>query len=478
VKLTVGDVIASDIVQRGEPIVVAGLTRLGNLVRWVHISEQVDVASYLKGGELLLTTAMTLGDHPELVRQFVRDLRAANVAGVVVRLGPSFPGAPPEMVEEADDVDLPLVVLRRRIGFVEVTEAVHAHIVGEEAVLLRHAEEQRAELTGLVVRGASIGDVIDRLARLLRRTVVLEDGAHQVVGYSAAFGNDGAVLARWDLHSRCAHDDAGAGPANVAGRVYVEDGAPSCAWTTIWAANERWGRLHVLGGEEFDHADLLALDRAGSALGLAVLGDQLARRGRSETRASLLADVIHERLRGPQEFMLRARSQGVDFEGSQLVGLAVRLGGLDALARGEQLTDLERHAVVADMREHVRSALAGEGVTGVTGVDGDDVLAVLKAADGQVLREVAPLLAADIRQRSDRAWSRRVSPVLGVGQPVPTFLVRRTLHQALESATIGESLGSSTEPHHFGDLGLRNLSRPLRQKLRISSVDRCGWSGC
>jgi hypothetical protein len=24
----------------------------------------------------------------------------------------------------------------------------------------------------------------------------------------------------------------------------------------------------------------------------------------------------------------------------------------------------------------------------------------------------------------------------------------------------------------------RNLSRPLRQKLRISSVDRCGWSGC
>ncbi len=53
--LTVAEILRLDVVQRGRPEVVAGAENLDRPVRWVHISEQPDVAEYLMGGELLLS---------------------------------------------------------------------------------------------------------------------------------------------------------------------------------------------------------------------------------------------------------------------------------------------------------------------------------------------------------------------------------------------------------------------------------------
>ncbi|MEU1023374.1 PucR family transcriptional regulator ligand-binding domain-containing protein, partial [Streptomyces sp. NPDC005904] len=50
----------------GLPEVVAGADRLQRTVRWVHAGEVPNIASLLKGGELLLTTGLGLGARVEL----------------------------------------------------------------------------------------------------------------------------------------------------------------------------------------------------------------------------------------------------------------------------------------------------------------------------------------------------------------------------------------------------------------------------
>ena len=56
---TVGDVLQLGPVKQGGPRVVAGAAGLDRVVRWVHVTELVDVGTILRGGELVLSTGIS-----------------------------------------------------------------------------------------------------------------------------------------------------------------------------------------------------------------------------------------------------------------------------------------------------------------------------------------------------------------------------------------------------------------------------------
>ncbi|NEE19165.1 PucR family transcriptional regulator, partial [Streptomyces sp. SID7499] len=99
----------------GLPEVVAGADRLNRTVRWVHAGEVPNIASLLKGGELLLTTGLGLGARPAEQRAFVRRLADRSIAALVVELGPRFGRLPASIVDAARAAGLPLVQLHREV---------------------------------------------------------------------------------------------------------------------------------------------------------------------------------------------------------------------------------------------------------------------------------------------------------------------------------------------------------------------------
>src|SRR5215472_13170386 len=84
---TVAEVLALDAVRQGNPRVVAGAAGLDRRVRWVHVTELTDVGSILRGGELVLSTAIAWPDDRERLAAFVSDLATLGAAGLVVELG-------------------------------------------------------------------------------------------------------------------------------------------------------------------------------------------------------------------------------------------------------------------------------------------------------------------------------------------------------------------------------------------------------
>jgi purine catabolism regulator len=63
-SLAVADALALPVLAAGQPQVATGAARLDGPVRWVHITELTDPASFLKGGELVLTTGIPLPEEP------------------------------------------------------------------------------------------------------------------------------------------------------------------------------------------------------------------------------------------------------------------------------------------------------------------------------------------------------------------------------------------------------------------------------
>ncbi|MEU3504925.1 PucR family transcriptional regulator ligand-binding domain-containing protein, partial [Streptomyces hundungensis] len=169
----------------GLPEVVAGAERLQRTVRWVHAGEVPNIASLLKGGELLLTTGLGLGTRPAEQRAFVRRLADRGIAALVVELGPRFARLPATLVETARAAGLPLVQLHREVPFVTVTEEIHTEIVNGHYALLQRAEEVHRRCTEALLGGGGIPQVLGILADFTANPVFLETPDGQLL-YAAA----------------------------------------------------------------------------------------------------------------------------------------------------------------------------------------------------------------------------------------------------------------------------------------------------
>lgn len=166
--LTLGAVLEHPSIRAAEPVVRAGSSGLTRRVRWVHSSEVMEIASLLRGGELLLTGGEILAAASESEqRRYVRGLAEREVAGVAIETGSHLPEVPQAMVEEADRLGLPVVELCRVVPFVGITEAVNGDLVNASVTRLRYAAELAHALSGVLGNG---GGVAQLLGALVART--------------------------------------------------------------------------------------------------------------------------------------------------------------------------------------------------------------------------------------------------------------------------------------------------------------------
>lgn len=260
----------------GVPEVLAGAASLENRIRWVHTGEWPEMASVLRGGELLLTTGMGLPESPSAQRRFIGSLAERGIAGLVVELHSSIERIPKSVVAEAEARGLPLIALHREIPFVEVTEALHREIVGRQALALERAEEAHYRFTDLLLEGAGVPEVLEALAELIRNPVVLEKAEQGVLYHQTYEATDAAVRAGWDA---VIHRLSGA-PDHLAVPVKLGRG-------------QTWGTISALAlSSPLRRGDRVVLERGASVVALAMLqrgGEQsLAARHRGEFIAGLM----------------------------------------------------------------------------------------------------------------------------------------------------------------------------------------------
>ena len=66
---------------------IAGANGLDNMVDWVHIIEDKDVAQFLHGHELVLTTGIGNLNNAEELLRFIKEIHNVGASGLMINLG-------------------------------------------------------------------------------------------------------------------------------------------------------------------------------------------------------------------------------------------------------------------------------------------------------------------------------------------------------------------------------------------------------
>ncbi|MBS2962847.1 PucR family transcriptional regulator ligand-binding domain-containing protein [Actinocrinis puniceicyclus] len=462
---TVAEVLALDAVRQGNPRVVAGAAGLDRRVRWVHVTELTDVQEILRGGELVLSTAIAWPEEREALARFIADLAGLGAAGLVVELGRRYPQAPPKpLLLAAEKHRLPVITLGRDTRFVTITEAVHARIIDTQLAELRASEEVHQTFTELAVEGAEPSEVVRQIAKMADRPVVLENLAHQVLVYDATGSTDEALLDGWEGRSRA---------VRPASRTAYDERS---GWltTVVGARGQDWGRLVIVcdGVAAPAPTRLVMLAERGAAT-LAL--NRLMQRDREslerQTHRTLLTAILNHD-HSAAEVALRARAIGVGLDGRRLVGIVLRLRGSSHASPVQgasiQGATIENQARLRELTDQAAAAVREKRLSALIGSVDDSSVGLLLALGAQDREDTAlGSFAATVRRL---AGPEGADFAIAVGTSVGAVRdARRSLLEAVQVADAAIRQVGGPAYHRLVDVRLRGLLHLLRDDARLQT---------
>ncbi len=453
--ITVADALELDVLIEGQAIVLAGEGNLDRRIRWAHISDLPTAAPTLRGGELLLTHGLGLRQSESLQRRYVRDLEQVPIAGLVIELGRGFDRPPVAMVEEARNSGLPMIALRKRIRFVDLTEQVHGEILRRHYREVDTAQELGRELMEVTRAGGGLRPLLRALSEGLRNPVVLEDAAHQVLDYASYDADPAPVISDWASHSHLSHQDQ-----ESTGRTDEHRGR-GCASEQIVLRSLPWGRIHVLEIDtELGPRAPVAVQYCALAVALTLLEEAHPSSLAEHVGGNLVAEVMAGTL-SPAEVIDRSRVLGCDLSKS-VAAIAIEMVEIDGDAPSQRESRLALERLSRKTLRGVRSA-GGNSLSHLPD-DSRSLLLLVGAGSKQQLSNVLDAVVGAVSRAIDETWVVR----LGLSEQADA----RRLPDAIEHAQVAASLAGGTGPLRtasYSKLGIERLFVKLSDGPELAS---------
>lgn len=461
-SLTMEDVLALPVVQDADPVILSGAQNLGVSLRWVHVTESAENIDLLFGREVVLTTLRNVEPTVERLRSFMTQLAQAGAAGVVVELlddpGQQSASAGTRLAQAVRGLELPVIRLRRKVRFVQITEVIHERLVSEQLAAVQFSRNVHEIYTELSLNEADEQRIVERTAELLGAPVVLEDVRHHVLAHAGAGYGAESVLAHWMNRSKFV------GYAEQTGRGH---GTENWLQTPVGAVRSRWGRLIVPAELDDEHNASLVLERAGQTLTIARLSGRDQRELLYQARTSMMHELQQHHSYTDKEIAVRAQSLGLD-TGSHYVPLVIALAEADNYSPTDlQLREREVLEVVDHVAENMRvGVLAGSLRSGCLAV---------------IMPVAAKQLVANALQRFTRQLTETLTSHVAIGVAAEETSIgasARRLEEATHVAEIVPNLPTRARPYYrFADLRLRGVLSAMGQDARMRSFALTELSG-
>ncbi|WP_177208934.1 PucR family transcriptional regulator [Tindallia magadiensis] len=159
-----------------ESQLIAGESAVNSIVvKGITIMEAPDIADWIKGGELILTSLYPVYKDEEKIRLLVQRLAENKAAGLLVKVGRFIEEMPEILIKAGNEYELPIIQIAGEVKYVDIMYPVMNELFNRQLMLLEHYRVCHDRFVQLMLRNGSLQDIAEELKELIQRPVLIFD---------------------------------------------------------------------------------------------------------------------------------------------------------------------------------------------------------------------------------------------------------------------------------------------------------------
>jgi purine catabolism regulator len=339
---------------------VAGADGLDQSIEWVRLMETPEVLP--RAGDLMFTTGFPIKDDPEAQIRLVGRIADSGGVGLVVRPMPYLRKLPPEMLIEADRLNVPLLTIGGDVQLIDLMAPLLERIINAEHWRLKRSIEIHRRFTELVLDGKGVNEICRTLADLLESAVVVEDASFHLLAHAGGStdphrketilrqGTPQRVLFDPQIQRMLREVEAKRGPVKVPAFPHLGMSRERLI-APILAAGQVLGYISILDHPPHnEELAFMAIEQAALVLALSVAKEREVSEVEGRVRGEFLEDLLHGTYGDEAAAQRRARHLGYPLHGTHVVML-VDIDDFRGFNRARQIPE---DAIQALKREFLR----------------------------------------------------------------------------------------------------------------------------
>jgi PucR family transcriptional regulator, purine catabolism regulatory protein len=450
--VTVGQILQLPILRDAR--LLAGEEGLDRRVTSVTVGEVPDIADWLSGGELVLSTMFAFKGDLERQREFCRRVMMAGAAALFVKTTRFVENIPSDVIELAAKRKFPIVEVPQGLRWTRLMQDVTEVIINRQASQLEQSQAIHRSLLGVVIRGGGWQDLVEEASRLLERPVFVVDVSLELLAASSGLPLPLPTLTE---HLQRTEVRAAFSALGMAEKVFhlQEEGLPAMFALPIVASHKRLGYLCAITDAEQPSAmEMLVLEHSTTIAALEMAQDRVRFETEVRLKGDFVDDVITGGERAGDSLLRRGAFLGCDLsQGSAVLLLGVdEFGG--TLARKNLLQEELEAAIERFFAQASRYVSATEPSSLASLKSGHIVVFVCgkTARDPDGLRRLAQVIQEVGLSSGGLSISAGISGfVTDPGQ------MDRGYQEALVALKVGRKLRGPGALLHFHDVGTYRL---------------------
>ncbi len=435
--------------------VLSGSRGLDRAVSSVTVGEVPDIAEWLSGGEIVLSTMFALTNDTDRQRDFCRRIMAAGASALFVKPKRFVGSFPLDILEIADKRNFPIVEVPQEIRWTRIMQEAMEVLINRQASLLEKSQEIHRDLLEVVINGGGWDEVASSAARLIDTPVLVLDVSLEPLGVSSDLPWPGGEIHR--LLDRPAVRAQFEGLARFPNKLLhlVEEGVPPLFAVPIVVSHACLGYVcTITERNELEEIERVALEHAATVAAVEMAREQVRFETEVRLKGDFVDDLIGGRFSSEDSLLRRASFLGCDLSR----GATVVVADVDEFERtmaARKLNENEVQRLKARFFNRCTRLVAETEVSSLVSLKSDRVIIFLSgpsAQDPRALERLTTRLQALGREVADLSVS------VGVSRFTSELSgLRKAFEEALAALKVGRKLQGRGSVMHFEGVGSYKL---------------------
>lgn len=433
--------------------VVAGEKGLDRQVRFVTVMDAPGGYDWVRGGELMLSSGYFLSKEVELQDRIVIDLKQWGVAAFGMKPKRFLSGMPPQMIKQANELDVPLIELPYHLAWVDVISPVLAEVLQSQSRILQISKESHERLTKLVLAGGGLTDIVRELSFIIGRPTYITDRSWRCIASSRPGSGNVCSLAPEQI--RKAWTEGETLDNSLLPNSRRADGI---AIVPVTAGDKVYAYLLIEdAASDLSTTSLTIIEDASTVCALEIVRNNAITEVERRFRNNFVEDLVLGNFESRQVMLRRAASFEWDLSSPQVV-LNIDFDGFERYY--VELQEFNDKAMRDAKNRLVRivESIPKRLNRSLLGADKSDSMIVLlsfpKDAEAGEVRKSALQIADFIREEV----SKNVTPLtvsVGIGRIARDIEeIPLSYKQATQAMVLGRRVFGANRATHFDDLGI------------------------